>query len=331
MVSLETSEQAAKTFAALFAEAWEDADAAVSLVDNGHGRWTVTIHFRDPPDRRALRTLAAAAVGDAAAKALTFAQVAAKDWVRESLAGLPPVTAGRFVVHGAHDRARVAPSRVGIEIEAALAFGTGHHGTTRGCLLALDWMCKVLQNARHSIHRHPEARANRASKDAGPSARAVALRASAQRAAHLRVTERKLRIFDLGTGSGVLAIAAARTLRTRVLATDIDGEAVRVARANARLNRTGDLVRFIKAPGVGRREIRERAPFDLIFANILLEPLLRFAAPLRKLIAPRGRIILSGLLAAQANAIIAAYRPLALERRIDIEGWATLVFVRRRS
>jgi ribosomal protein L11 methyltransferase len=284
--SLETGEQAAKTFAGLFAESWDDADAAVSLVDSGRGRWTVTIHFRDEPDRRALRAMAAAAAGDDAAKALTFAHVAAKDWVRESLAGLPPVAAGRFVVHGAHDRARVAPTRIGIEIEAALAFGTGHHGTTRGCLLVLDRICKA---------------------------------------------SRPLRILDLGTGSGVLAIAAARALRQRVLATDIDGEAVRVACANARLNRAGDLVNFVAAPGVGRRAIKQRAPFDLIFANILLEPLLRFAAPLKRLIAPGGRIILSGLLAAQANAAIAAYRPLALERRIDIEGWATLVFVRRRS
>src|SRR6185437_403153 len=95
-------------------------DAAVSLVDNGRGRWTVIIHFRDPPDREAVRRLAAAAAGAEAAKTLTVA----------------------------HDRARVAPSRIGIEIEAALAFGTGHHGTTRGCLLALDWICKALQNGR---------------------------------------------------------------------------------------------------------------------------------------------------------------------------------------
>jgi ribosomal protein L11 methyltransferase len=328
IATLETSEHGAKSFAGLFAECAADADAAVSLVDNGRGRWTVTIHFRDPPDQRSVRALAAAAVGNDAAKALTFARVAAKDWVRESLAGLPPVRAGRFAVHGAHDRTRVAPSRIGIEIEAALAFGTGHHGTTRGCLLALDRICKELRNTRIPVGRHPEVRAQRASKDAGPSARAVALRGSAQSAEHLRMTERRLRILDLGTGSGVLAIAAARALRQRVLATDIDPEAVRVARANARLNRVGDLVQFVHADGVDRHAITTRAPFDLVFANVLLEPLQRFAAPLIKLTAPGGRIVLSGLLAAQANAALAAYRPLALERRIDIEGWATLV-VRR--
>ena len=149
-----------------------------------------------------------------------------------------------------------------------------------------------------------------------------------QSAEHLRVTGKKLRILDLGTGSGVLAIAAARALRQRVLATDIDIEAVRVAHANARLNRAGGLVQFVHAGGVERHVIAARAPFDLVFANILLEPLQRIAAPLIKLIAPGGRIILSGLLAAQANAAIAAYRPLTLERRIAIEGWATLVMRR---
>ena len=283
--TLETDRQSAEKFAALFVECFSGPEEAVSLVDSGRGRWTVTIHFRDPPDRRALRTLATAAAGAATAKTLSFARVAAKDWVRESLAGLAPVAAGRFVVHGAHDRARVAPSRIGIEIEAALAFGTGHHGTTHGCLLAFDRICKS---------SHPR------------------------------------RILDLGTGTGVLAIAAARVLRQRVLATDIDSEAVRVARANARLNRTGDLVRFVRAAGVGRYAIKSHAPFDLVFANILLEPLLRFAAPLTRMIAPGGRIILSGVLAAQANAAIAAYRPLVLQWRLDIEGWATLVFVRRR-
>jgi ribosomal protein L11 methyltransferase len=330
IATFESDEQGAKTFASLFAECCADEDAAVSLVDNGRGRWTVAIHFRDPPDRRAVRALAAAAAGDAAAETLTFAHVAAKDWVRESLAGLPPVEAGRFVVHGAHDRARITPSRIGIEIEAALAFGTGHHGTTRGCLLALDEMCRRLgKNAPSALRPQPEVRAPRASKDAGRGVQASTLRGSPLRAEHLRVRRDGLRILDLGTGSGVLAIAAARALRQHVLATDIDPEAVRVARANARLNRAGDLVQIVRADGVDRHAIKARAPFDLIFANILLGPLQLFAAPLINLTAPGARIVLSGLLAAQVNAAIAAYNGLALERRITLEGWATLVFVRR--
>jgi len=114
-----------------------------------------------------------------------------------------------------------------------------------------------------------------------------------------------------------------------VLATDIDQNSVRVARANARLNGVGPLLTVVRADGVARHALRARAPFDLVLANILLSPLQRFAAPLRRLTAPGARLILSGLLSAQANAAIAAYRPLALERRIELDGWCTLILVRR--
>ena len=281
---LETGEQSARQVADLVAESLPAEDLAVSRVDIGAGRWRVAMHFRVAPDEKIIRALTAAAAGNPAAKALRFERVAAKDWVRESLAGLAPVTAGRFIVHGAHDRARIPLNRIGIEIEAALAFGTGHHGTTRGCLLALDWLCK---------------------------------------------SRPRRRILDIGTGSGVLAIAAARALRQPVLATDIDGDAVCAARANAALNRAGSFVEVIKADGVTGPKLRERAPYDLVLANILLRPLQRLAAPLTRLTAPGARVVLSGLLASQANAAIAAYRGLALERRIDLDGWTTLVLVRR--
>ena len=270
----------------IFAESFTADHLAVSLVDSGDGRWRVTIHFRAAPDERTARALAAAAAGNAAA-GLRFERIAATDWVRQSLAGLPPVAAGRFIVHGAHDRARIPPSRIGIEIEAALAFGTGHHGTTRGCLLALDRICKPLGGRR------------------GPQ-----------------------NILDVGTGTGVLAIAAARALRRPVLAIDIDGDAVRAARANARLNRAGGLVEVLKANGVTARKIRERGRYDLVFANILLRPLQRLAAPLSRLIAPGGRVVLSGLLPSQANAALAAYHRLTLERRIVCDGWTTLILRR---
>jgi ribosomal protein L11 methyltransferase len=285
---LETSEQSAHRIADLFAESFAADEVAVSLVDNGAGRWRVAMYFRAAPDETMVRRLTAAAAGTAVAKALRFERVAAKDWVRESLAGLAPVTAGRFIVHGAHDRARIPLNRIGIEIEAALAFGTGHHGTTRGCLLALDSLCK---SRRGGATRH---------------------------------------ILDLGTGSGVLAIAAARALRRPVLATDIDGAAVHAARANAALNRAGSFVEVIKADGVTGPKLRDHAPYDLVFANILLRPLQRLAAPLTRLTAPGARVVLSGLLTSQANAAISAYRGLALERRIDLDGWTTLILVRRK-
>jgi ribosomal protein L11 methyltransferase len=287
---LETSEKAAVRISESLTEEFTAAEAAVSLSDAGRGRWQVAIYFLAAHDEKALRALIAGLAGRQAAAGLRFEQIVAKDWVGDSLAGLKPVSAGRFVVHGAHDRARVSPNRVGIEIEAALAFGTGHHGTTFGCLFALDRICKQSSRRRGPLQ--------------------------------------KLRILDLGTGSGVLAIAAARALRHPVLATDIDPSAVRVAGANARLNRVGGIIEVVKADGAAARSVRRHAPFSLIFANILLRPLQRLAAPLKAVMAPGGRIVLSGLLSAQTNAVIAAYRPLALEQRIDLDGWTTLVFKR---
>jgi ribosomal protein L11 methyltransferase len=201
-------------------------------------------------------------------------------------------------VHGAHDRAGVPAHRVGIEVEAALAFGTGHHGTTRGCLLALDGLLK-------RGLRSPRPRRGRPAR---PSAR----------------------ILDIGTGTGVLAIAAAKALRTRVLASDIDRRAVDVARANAQLNSVGALVEVVHAGGLSARRLRERAPFDLVFANILLPPLKRLAAPIAHVLAPGAHVVLSGLLAAQAPAALAAYgaQGLRLAACIPLDEWVTLVLTR---
>jgi ribosomal protein L11 methyltransferase len=329
---LETDEQSAHRVSDLVAESLPADEIAVAFVDIGAGRWRVAMYFRTAPDETIIRALTAAAAGSAAAKALRFERVAATDWVRESLAGLAPVSAGRFIVHGSHDRARIPHNRIGIEIEAALAFGTGHHGTTRGCLVALDRLCKVSSRPRRAFSSPCKGEDDPSSARIGWGSvhlvRTPTRLASARRPPPFR--GRKLDILDLGTGSGVLAIAAARALRQRVLATDIDGSAVRAARANAALNRAGGFVEVIKADGVTAPKLRHRAPYDLILANILLRPLQRLAAPLTRLTAPGARVVLSGLLASQANAAIAAYRGLALERRIDLDGWTTLILVRRR-
>src|SRR4051794_10431872 len=166
-------ERSARRVVDVLTESFFEGQAAVAAFARSDGGWSVTVHFADPPDQDSIRELVGLAAGDAALPSLFFDTVEAKDWVKESLAGLVPVMAGRFMVHGQHDRAKVPPNKIRIEIEAALAFGTGHHGTTRGCLLLLD---DVLRS------RMPR------------------------------------RVLDLGSGSGVLAIAAAKALRRTVLA-----------------------------------------------------------------------------------------------------------------
>jgi ribosomal protein L11 methyltransferase len=284
------------------AESFEAEQLAASAFEEAPGRWSLAIHFRRQPDEAAVRALIASAAGSAAAHALAFETLAPTDWVRKSLEGLAPVEAGRFVVHGAHDRARVRANRIGIEIEAGLAFGTGHHGTTRGCLLALDRIVKARRRKR--------------GKCAGSTS--------------LRSRERRALVLDIGTGTGVLAIAAAKALRRPVVASDVDARAVTIARDNARINRVGAVVKVVHAAGVLTAPFRARAPYGLIFANILLDPLKALATPMARLVAPNGQVVLSGLLTAQAGAALASHRArgLALVRRATLEGWATLILVR---
>jgi ribosomal protein L11 methyltransferase len=141
------------------------------------------------------------------------------------------------------------------------------------------------------------------------------------------------RVLDIGTGSGVLAIAAAKAFCIRVIASDIDIRAVEAARANARLNRVGSFVTLTRADGVNAPAIRHAKPYDLIFANILLGPLMRLAVPLARLAAPGAAVVLSGLLPAQANAVLSIARAqgLTLERRITLTGWTTLVLARKQN
>src|ERR1700676_3669399 len=177
------NEQTAKRVVDLLTESFFEGQAAIAAFEGPNGRWDITVHFAEAPDETSIRELVAIAAGGEVAQDISFDTVEAKDWVKATLEDLVPVRAGRFVVHGRHDRAKVPANKLGIEIEAALAFGTGHHGTTRGCLLMLDEVLK----------------------------------------AHL-----PRRVLDLGTGTGVLAIAAAKALRMKVLASDIDPLSVRV-------------------------------------------------------------------------------------------------------
>jgi ribosomal protein L11 methyltransferase len=275
-------EQAARGVVDLLTEIFFEGEAAIAAFERPDGRWDVTVHFADPPDQALLRELVTRAAGADIAKGIAFDTVEAKDWVKASLEDLVPVPAGRFVVHGQHDRDRVPPNKLGIEIEAALAFGTGHHGTTRGCLLLLDHVLKAY---------------------------------------------RPRRVLDLGTGTGVLAIAAAKALHETILASDIDPPSVQVARENARLNVSGHLVQAIRATGFSAPQFSSRAPFDLVLANILANPLRQLAAPMARHLAPSALVILSGLLTPQAPGVIAAYRARGLVpvRHLRIEGWSSLL------
>lgn len=247
--------------------------------DDGTGIWEVGAYFELRPDAAAL-ALAAAAFG---ADAFSVAPVGTRDWMAQVRAGLTPVAAGRFVVFGSHDRDRIASNRIGLEIEAALAFGTGHHATTEGCLLAID-----------GLHR------------AGAAFRNVA---------------------DIGCGTGVLAMAAAKVWPARITASDIDALAVETARANAAANHLSGRILCVKAAGFRHGLLHRRAPYDLLLANILSLPLKRLAPEIAAHAAPGATLVLSGLLSRQAPGVEAVYRAWGFRRRrrIRLGEWTTLV------
>jgi ribosomal protein L11 methyltransferase len=205
-----------------------------------------------------------------------------RDWVTLSLEGLPPVEAGPFIVAGSHALAKTSPGKIAVLIEAGPAFGTGHHGTTLGCLHALN---------------------------------------------DVRRAGRIGRVLDLGTGSGVLAIAALKAGATRAIGTDIDLDSVRVARENAAKNNVSGF-RALHVSGGNTPLVQRSAPYDTVFANILKRPLVRLAPTITKMTAPGGTVILSGLLHHQVPLVRNAFasRGLGYQRRIREDGWSTLVF-----
>jgi len=294
-------------------------EIAVVVFEDASGRWSLAVHFRQRPDETAVRALIVSAAGTAVAQALSFETLAPTDWVDKSREGLAPVEAGRFVVHGAHVRERARIIRIGIEIDAGLAFGTGHHGTTRGCLLALD---RIIKEERNERARSPP-------RKRGSRGHRLGLRVPASAGTNGK-RMRSAVALDVGTGTGVLAIAAAKALQRPVLASDVDPRAVAIARDNARINRVGGTVAVLHDAGLRDAAFRARGPYQIIFANILLEPLKALATPAARLLAPNGRLVLSGLLTADADAALACYRArgLALVRRIRLDGWTTLVLMR---
>ena len=272
---------AARSVVGYLEEALVPSPLAVTVFEDGPTAQKVEAYFEATPDAAALAT-ALADMGKSGIGAPRLEAVPAENWVAISQKALPPIEAGRFIVHGSHDRVAVGGRQGAIEIDAGEAFGTAHHATTLGCLLAIDRLAR-----KHTFHT----------------------------------------VLDLGCGSGVLAIAAARALpRAKILASDIDSIATSVASENARINRVGRRIRLVTATGLDHPALRGEAAFDLIIANILARPLIELAPKLRKAVAPGGRLVLSGLLVTQAAEVLANYRSagFVLEKREDIVGWSIL-------
>lgn len=260
----------------------EDMALAVSAYEDKNGDWVFEATCDGEPNLDSFSEIARLTLGGT----VTFEAEEIDpdiDWVARSQAGLAPVLAGGFFIHGSHDADKIPAGARPILIDAAQAFGTGHHETTTGCLIAIEQVLK---------------------------------------------TARPRNVLDLGTGTGVLAIALAKRLRRTILATDIDPIATRVTKENSLLNGVARHIEAVTAPGMNHIKIQRRAPFDMIIANILAGPLARLAPELSSAAMSGAPIILSGILRRQAARVIAAYgaQDVILKRRLNRGDWATLIF-----
>lgn len=273
----------------VFERAFNDLTSIVSQYEVEEDKlWAVEGLFIDAPPRDELvkRIALAAQALSIAEPELVIAKIPQKDWLTESVASFQPLRAGRFYIHGDHIPRPYPPGAIRLKLNAATAFGSGEHASTRGCLLALDGL----------------------------------------RARNYCFT----RALDMGCGTAILALAMAKAWHRPVLAADIDPEAVRVARLNARQNGAGALVHAVLSDATGNRDVLAGAPYGLITANILARPLMAMAADLTSLLAHGGYLILAGLLTRQEAMVLTAYRMqgLRLSRRYRLKPWSTLVLKR---
>ncbi|MEO0328634.1 MAG: 50S ribosomal protein L11 methyltransferase [Pseudomonadota bacterium] len=249
------------------------------------GGWEISVYCDEVEAEQLISTLASLSVTSKSRLSFAKEAVPNTDWVEATLKSLNPVRAGRFIVHGSHDKDVPAQHETPILVDAGLAFGTGHHGTTAGCLEMLDCELK-----RHHFYN----------------------------------------ALDLGSGSGVLAIAVAKRTKAYVLASDIDPIATQTAKANARQNGVQQKIECITSDGFSHRRFAEQAPFDLVIANILSKPLQQLAKDIAHHTMGNGLVILSGLLPHQRTAILATFRIQGLSHlRSHIrDGWLTLVLTK---
>jgi len=260
----------------------EPTGIGVFEIEDESGLWEVGGYFTERPDVAGLALLAKML----GAKDFVVSELPETDWVAHVKRELAPVEAGRFFVYGSHDAKKIPDGKIGLLIEAAMAFGTGHHGTTLGCLRALDRLANQGFEARN--------------------------------------------VVDIGCGTAVLAMAAARLWPYPVLASDIDQVAVDVARANVDANGLAGRVTCVEAAGFGAPELQNAAPFDLVFANILKGPLIGLCPDIARNIAPNGLAVLSGVLNPQADDIIKVYEETGFSvlHRDKIADWTTLILTK---
>ncbi len=262
-------------------------DALMAFEMTPGGPWQIQGLTMDEPDEAAIRArlVEAARTCGVAPPETVIERLPDVDWLARNRRSFPPIRAGRYFVYGSHYEGTVPPGAIGIRLDASLAFGSGEHATTRGCLLAIDRLARSRRGIR--------------------------------------------RVLDLGCGSGILSLAAARTWQARVLAADIDRDSVRLARENARDNGVSPRRMRVRWSDGVRRLGRPRC--DLVLANILARPLRRLSRDLSRAVAPGGVLVLSGLLASQAADIVAAYRYQGLYLRYQamIAGWRIVVMDRR--
>mgnify|MGYP001370897340 FL=1 len=249
-------------------------------LEDGSGLWEVGAYFLEKPDDISLALLAAVFQ----AEEFKISELPQIDWVSKVQRSLKPVVAGRFFVYGSHDSDKVPPDCEPLLIEASMAFGTGHHGTTKGCLLALEQLIKVGFKAKN--------------------------------------------VIDVGCGTAVLAMAAARIFSANVIASDIDSVAHSVAKMNILANGLDRNIQCFEASGFAHEQIKTKNPFDLIFANILLAPLLAIATDISKYSLSGGYVVLSGILSEQAELVVNKYTGVgfSLSNQIEIGEWVTIIF-----
>ena len=260
----------------------EPTGVGVFEIEDGSGLWEIGGYFTETPDIAGLAVLASAF----GAADFVISELPETDWVAKVRRELSPVEAGRFFVYGSHDADKVPVDKHPLLIEAAMAFGTGHHGTTLGCLLALDRLVD---------------------QGFAPSS-----------------------VIDVGCGTAVLAMAAARIWSCEIIASDIDAQAVDVAVANVEANGLTGRIRCIEAAGFDTPELDPADRYDLIFANILKGPLVVLAPDLAARAAPQGYAILSGILNEQADEVAGVYEAqgYSLDHRAEIGDWTTLTLKR---